>query len=178
MKIYTKTGDKGQTSLVGGKRISKADLRLEAYGTVDELNAYIGLLRAKKANPDIDPPLQVIQNKLFNLGAHLATEPEKMTTEWINQADVYYLELLIDAYTEQLAPLKGFILPMGNEPVALAHVCRTITRRLERCMVRLPLETEQDRDALQFVNRLSDLFFVMARKIAKDAHIKDFLWEN
>ncbi len=178
MKIYTKTGDKGQTSLVGGKRVSKGDLRLETYGTVDELNAYIGLLRAKGPQQAVVDVLGVIQNKLFNLGAFLATEPEKVTTEWMTEADVCYLEGMIDTYTAELSPLRGFILPAGNEPVALAHICRTITRRLERCMVRLACDSEQDRVSLQYVNRLSDLFFVLARKIGRDMQIEDFLWEK
>ncbi len=178
MKIYTKTGDAGQTSLVGGKRVSKADLRLEAYGTVDELNAYVGLLRAKVIHVEMDKLLCDIQHKLFSVGAFLATEPESVTTEWVTEEDVRGLEEAIDAYMAELPVLRGFILPVGNEPVALAHICRTVSRRLERCVVRLSLETEQDKLCLQYVNRLSDLFFVMARKIAQDMGVEDFLWEK
>ncbi len=185
MKIYTKTGDKGQTSLIGGTRVSKADLRLDTYGTADELNSFVGLLRAEPIAKDVDELLATVQNTLFNLGAYLATEPTTPNAECrtpnavsLTPADVQLLEQAIDTYTSALSPLRGFILPAGNRSVALAHVCRTITRRLERRMVELLGETETDFIALQYVNRLSDLCFVLARKIAQDDKCDVFLWKK
>ncbi len=186
MKIYTKTGDKGQTSLIGGRRVSKASLRLEAYGTADELNSFIGLLMAKIQESGVggQEVITIIQNKLFNLGAYLATDPKReqaIVTEWLTDADVAVLEQAIDEWTAALPPLRGFILPCGNEAVSVAHVCRTITRRLERTMVALQEENADDPQmdiALKYVNRLSDFFFIYARKLAQEAGINDFLWEK
>ncbi len=181
MKIYTKTGDKGQTSLIGGTRVSKADLRLDTYGTADELNAFVGLLRAEKLPANIDALLHCIQNKLFNLGAYLATDPTKHTPAEdisLTAADVQHLETTIDKYSENLTPLRGFVLPAGNRGVALAHVCRTITRRLERRMVELFDDNPQNHITLQYVNRLSDLFFILAQKIAQEDNCNIFLWEK
>ncbi len=185
MKIYTKTGDKGQTSLIGGTRVSKADLRLDTYGTADELNSFVGLLRAEPIAQDVDELLATVQNTLFNLGAYLATEPPTPHTAprtqhpaSITPADVQQLEQAIDTYTAALPPLRGFVLPAGNRSVALAHVCRTVTRRLERRMVALLGDTEADYIALQYVNRLSDLCFVLARKIAQDDNCDVFLWKK
>ncbi len=181
MKIYTKTGDKGQTSLIGGTRVSKADLRLDTYGTTDELNSFVGLLRAEPLSADINELLCVVQNKLFNLGAYLATDTTKHTPVediLLTEADVQCLEQAIDAYSEKLPPLRGFVLPAGTRGVALAHVCRTITRRLERRMVELLGETAHDLICLQYVNRLSDLFFILARKIAQDDGCDTFLWKK
>ncbi len=181
MKIYTKTGDKGQTSLIGGTRVSKADLHLDTYGTADELNAYVGWLRAKELPQDEDAVLGMIQHKLFNLGAYLASEPETLHqtgNRWIEAEDVLFLEQTIDVWSENLPAMRGFILPAGNERVALAHVCRTVTRRLERKMVALQVDSEADRHCLQYVNRLSDLFFILARKIAQNDKCEVFLWEK
>ena len=181
MKIYTKTGDKGQSSLADGTRVSKSDLRLEAYGTADELNAYVGWLRTKVENTDDQQCLDWIQNKLFNLGAGLAEAPG----EWIVEADVTQLEQWIDVMQADLEPMRGFILPGGNEATALCHVCRTITRRLERCIVRLTetdnsnnLNVEKYAVFVHFVNRMSDFWFQFARKLAKNAHISLFLWKK
>ncbi len=179
MKIYTKTGDKGQTSLIGGTRVSKADLRLDTYGTADELNAYVGWLRAKELPQDEDAVLGMIQHKLFNLGAYLASETETSKGDrWIEAADVSFLEQTIDVWSECLPTMHGFILPAGNERVALAHVCRTVTRRLERKMVALQVDSAVDIHCLQYVNRLSDLFFILARKIAQNDKCEVFLWEK
>ncbi len=181
MKIYTKTGDKGQTSLIGGTRVSKADLRLETYGTADELNSFIGLLRAESLPTDIDQKLANIQNKLFNLGAYLATDPStrKPANDIVlTEFDVQDLERAIDSFSEEVTPPRGFLLPAGNKKVAEAHVCRTITRRLERKMVALLDQTPSDLVCLQYVNRLSDLFFVLAQKIAQDDGCDIFLWKK
>lgn len=172
MKIYTKTGDKGQTSLANGKRVSKTDLRLECYGTADELNSWVGFLRARTNN--YQEQLDRIQNLLFNLGARLADAPGE---DWITTQDVTDLELWIDQIQEQLEPLRAFILPAGNETIATCHLCRTVTRRLERLMVNLLAQNTND-ITLQWVNRLSDFWFVLARKIAKDDKISLFLWKK
>lgn len=172
MKIYTKTGDKGQTSLANGKRVSKTDLRLECYGTADELNSWVGLLRARTNN--YQEQLDRIQNLLFNIGARLADAPGE---DWITTQDVTDLELWIDQIQEQLEPLRAFILPAGNETIATCHLCRTVTRRLERLMVNLLAQHTND-ITLQWVNRLSDFWFVLARKIAKDDKISLFLWKK
>ncbi|MBR1929070.1 MAG: cob(I)yrinic acid a,c-diamide adenosyltransferase [Paludibacteraceae bacterium] len=181
MPIYTKTGDKGTTSLVGGTRVSKASPRLNAYGTADELNSFIGLLRANISHEQINNQLGIIQNRLFRLGAYLSTEDEHIQLVQnilLTPQDVSSLEQWIDTYQNQLPPLRQFILPYGTIPVSLCHVCRTITRRLERDMVALNINSEQMQTCLQYTNRLSDFLFVLARKIAQNDGIGDFLWEN
>lgn len=173
--IYTKTGDKGTTSLANGERVRKSELRIEAYGTVDELNSYFGWLGALLAKLDGAEEHQkqvgVIQNKLFNLGAMLSAAPG----EWISEADVAEAEHWIDALQAELPPQHAFILPAGSETIAAAHICRTVTRRAERLMVRLAENAEkgvsvpsgdQLQVALRWVNRLSDYCFVLARKCA------------
>lgn len=177
MKIYTKGGDQGQTSLANGKRISKADARIDTYGTADELNSFVGLLRSK-INEEEQAKMEWIQNKLFNLGADLAGAEG----EWIKQEDVEQLEKWIDTYQSQMEPLRAFVLPGGSEKIALSHVCRTITRRLERRMVEWTAENEQDVKkmaiSLQFVNRLSDFWFILALKMAKSEKNELFLWKK
>ena len=164
MAIYTKTGDKGETSLANGERISKADARIEAYGTVDELNSWIGLLRAglqeKVQSTDhfvdrVQTELQWMQNKLFNLGAALSLAPG----EWVNAADVQQVEAWIDAMQSQVPKQRAFILPAGSECVARCHVCRTICRRVERKMIAI----EASEISLRWINRLSDCLFVLSR---------------
>ncbi|MBR1923619.1 MAG: cob(I)yrinic acid a,c-diamide adenosyltransferase [Paludibacteraceae bacterium] len=190
MKIYTKTGDSGFTSLANGKRVAKTDLRLEAYGTADELNSWVGLVRARAftISNSYDEWLDYIQNKLFNLGALLS---DAQGDGWIRNDDVTQLEQYIDTLQEQLEPLRAFILPGGSEAIATCHICRTVTRRLERQMVALYNNTPNNQEcsseqtdtphtliALQWVNRLSDFWFVLARKIAKDQNISPFLWKK
>ena len=205
MPIYTKTGDRGETSLANMQRVSKASPRLEAYGTADELNAWVGMLYAqlttlntqlKQAgtpaypgtqhstlNPHHSSPtpqrsaLQWLQNRLFNVGAALSlAEGERLREE-----DVLQLEDWIDAMQAELPPLRCFILPAGNEAVATAHICRTITRRLERLVVALK-ETAESKSAddicLRFINRLSDYFFALARYIAHLSDIPDVPWSK
>ena len=173
MAIYTKTGDKGETSLASGERISKADARIEAYGTVDELNSWVGALRAS-IPPSVfslqfsDEQLEWIQNKLFNLGAALSAAPG----EWIMDADVKKLEDWIDAMQEIVPKQRAFILPAGGEVVSRCHICRTICRRAERRM----LVTETTETELRFVNRLSDYFFVLARYLGHVNGEKEAIW--
>ncbi len=163
-KVYTKTGDTGQTSLVNGKRVSKAHARVSAFGEVDELNSMLGLARTFLEDAQIDAILGELQNELFILGADLASPAEtavpRVTTEIV--ADV---EQLIDRLLEELAPLKEFILPGGSQAGACLHVARTIARRAERSVVTLAENEEINEQALIYLNRLSDLLFVMARVV-------------
>lgn len=188
MKVYTRTGDQGTTSLVGGARVSKADLRLEAYGTTDELNSFLGLLRAQQLPQEIDTYLNTLQNKLFNIGSVLATENDKFhyVKDLVpTEEDVRNIEQEIDHLNEDLPIVKSFILPTGNQRVALCHVCRTVCRRLERIMVRLHnylIETDKIAptwgESLTFVNRMSDFFFILSKKIAEIDQCGVFLWEK
>ena len=162
--IYTKTGDKGETSLASGQRVAKTDVRIEAYGTVDELNSWIGLL-AVTVNEE---QLHWIQNKLFNLGAELSDAPG----EWITETDVRQLEEWIDAMVNETPKQHSFILPAGSEGVCRAHVCRTICRRAERRMI----DAKADPIALQFINRLSDYFFVFSRYLSHKNGEKESIW--
>lgn len=180
MKIYTRTGDAGTTSLVGGKRVSKASPRLDAYGTVDELNSHIGLLIAMGGMAVEDAELlQQVQNRLFNLGSQLATEPEsKFQPKGIEAADVEALERAIDRIEETLPRHNQFILPCGTMAASQANVARTVARRAERRMVEM---TEQgmpiDENAMRYINRLSDLLFVLGRSINVAAGAPEIFWK-
>lgn len=181
MKIYTKTGDKGNTSLIGGVKVSKAHLRIESYGTIDELNSFIGLLRASAAIDTLEETrLTHIQHILFNLGSELATANGKENTmiPMIAKKDIEYIEQGIDRMDIQLKPLQQFILPAGVESVAQAHVCRTICRRAERCIVHLNESEPVSPHILVFINRLSDYFFVLARYIAFMSNTEDIYWDK
>ena len=185
--IYTKTGDLGETSLASGKRVSKTDARIEAYGTVDELNSWIGLLRAGMKNSDVriqnsefrvqnaDEQLQWIQNKLFNLGAALSDAPG----QWIKETDVQQLEQWIDAMQAGVPKQRAFILPAGCETVCRCHVCRTVCRRAERRISTLQ-NTENDtrKEDLKFVNRLSDYLFVLSRYIGHLLQEPEEAWKQ
>lgn len=164
--IYTKTGDKGETSLASGQRVSKTDARIEAYGTVDELNSWIGKLRVSYGSME----LLWIQNKLFNLGAALSEAPG----EWITVADVKQLEQWIDATQAQLPALHAFVLPAGNVLACTCHICRTVCRRAERRMI----EAQADATALQFINRLSDYLFVLARYLNCHFKMEEEVWKK
>lgn len=184
MKVYTKTGDKGTTCLIGGTRISKSELRLETYGTADELNSFIGLLRAKVQDEQIDAWLERVQQKLFNLGGYLAldrTKCEPTPATSVAMEEVTFLESCIDGMEAELEPMHAFILPGGSEAISCCHICRTVCRRLERRMVAL-FEAENDTTqetamALQYVNRLSDFLFVLSKKVAKIEKNELFLWK-
>lgn len=173
--IYTKAGDKGETSLANGQRVAKTDARIEAYGTVDELNSWIGLLRAGVQNTDrcadrVQTELQWIQNRLFNLGAALSEAPG----EWITDADVQQLEQWIDGMQAVVPPMRAFVLPAGSESVARCHVCRTICRRAERRMI----EAKSGETERRFVNRLSDYLFVLARFIGFQNGENEEKWQK
>ena len=179
-RIYTKAGDGGFTSLVGGKRVSKTHLRLEAYGTVDELNAFIGLLREKISDEHHRQMLLSVQHILFMVGGYLATEPvaHDESSPVIPQLHIDTLEAEIDAMDEQLPRLTNFVLPGGSETSALAHVCRTVCRRMERAVCRLQETETIDSMLLHYVNRLSDYFFILARKECFITQGKEILWKN
>ena len=167
-KVYTKTGDQGQTSLVNGERVSKASLRVEAYGAVDELNSFLGLARNKITGTEIQKLLEQIQNDLFVLGADLATPVEakggvSISIRRITAVEVEMLEKEIDHYNAGLPDLKEFILPAGSETGSLLHVARAVSRRAERAAVRLAEAEKISDPAMIYLNRLSDLLFVLAR---------------
>ena len=164
MKIYTKTGDKGETSLMGGKRVGKDSLRIVTYGTVDELNSVLGVCRVHNEDVFLDEIFMIVQKCLFRLGADLATPiGEKYTVPRVTESLVLQMEQWIDVMDEKLPPLKNFILPGGCELAAHLHVARTVCRRAERYVVVLGREEEIGEMPVQFLNRLSDMLFVMAR---------------
>ncbi len=179
MKIYTKTGDKGTTALLGGVRVSKAHLRLEAYGTVDELNSYVGLLNDQEVNQPHRPLLLKIQDRLFTVGASLATAPGKeirMAPD-LEEEDIYLLEQAIDEMENSLEPLKSFILPGGHQAVSFCHIARTVCRRAERNIVALHEAEEVDEIIIRYLNRLSDYLFVLGRKMAAGLGVKEVAWK-
>jgi cob(I)alamin adenosyltransferase len=179
MKIYTKTGDLGETSLFGGKRVFKDDPRVDAYGTVDELNAFVGLLiDALEDQPATYQLLIEVQRRLFSLGAHLAADPNgsfKMEHDLLD-SDLVLLEQAMDTMDEVLPELRNFILPNGHSIVSICHVCRTVSRRAERSVVALQHESPVDPIALQYLNRLSDYFFVLSRFLGKNLGANEVIW--
>ncbi len=178
-KIYTKTGDAGETALFGGKRLPKSHLRIEAYGTVDELNSFLGLVRDSTQDVQVRYNLSVIQNKLFSLGASLATDPAKnLKTPSVEPADIQFLENEIDEMEMELPPLKNFILPGGHVTVSYCHVARCVCRRAERLVVALNLEEPVEPIVIQYLNRLSDYLFVLARKLGKDLFAPEVIWKG
>ncbi len=181
MKIYTRTGDDGETGLYGGPRVRKDDLRIEAYGTVDELNALLGVARTQGLPADIDVLLARLQNELFDLGGELATpDPDARNTRFVTDERVKALEAAIDHYEARLVPLKQFILPGGLSGAATVHFARTVCRRAERRLVTLAGDTDAHISSLVMVymNRLSDLLFVLARAINASAGVADVPWEK
>jgi cob(I)alamin adenosyltransferase len=179
MKIYTKTGDGGQTGLFGGTRVSKADPRVDAYGDVDELNSTLGLARAHGAEARVDALLSRIQSELFTLGAELATAPNKAGGTGLGllgDAEVEALERAIDDVERDLPPLSAFVLPGGTSEAAFLHLARTTCRRAERKLVALHETTQVRGELLRYVNRLSDLLFVLARHANFRAKVADVPW--
>jgi len=178
MKVYTKTGDKGETSLFGGARVSKGHLRIHAYGTVDELNSYIGLLSDLSPDESRNTELVRIQDRLFTLGALLATEREKAKKRLpvITQEDVGYLEESIDTMERSLEPIKTFVLPGGHPTVSYCHISRCVCRRAERICVELSENNKVEEIVIQYLNRLSDYLFVLSRFLTKILKVKETPW--
>jgi cob(I)alamin adenosyltransferase len=181
MKIYTKTGDGGETGLFGGRRVSKSDPRVEAYGDVDELNAHLGWAGTLLNHLPLEPTIRRIQSDLFTLGADLATAPDAPATAAaktvrIGEADVRGLEVLIDGWDSDLKPLKNFILPGGSPGAAALQVCRAVCRRAERSVVRLAAGEAVNPVAIVYLNRLSDLLFVLARWVNFRDGVTEPLW--
>ena len=181
MKIYTKTGDKGKTSLIGGTKVYKSDLRIESYGTVDELNSFVGLCLDHLKSHNISNVLAEIQDRLFTIGSALACDPEKETKLKIpdlQEADVELLEKEIDRMNESLPMMKSFILPAGHVTVSSLHVARTVCRRAERCCVRMQKkEIEVEPLIIKYLNRLSDYLFVLARFATLQLGVEEIPWK-
>ena len=180
MKIYTKTGDQGSTALFGGKRVSKAILRIDAYGTVDELNSWMGMLRDQEVNRTRQVVLLKIQDLLFTVGSALATEPgnTKVKIPALKQEHIDLLEEEIDAMDASLPPLKSFILPGGHPSVSFCHVARTVCRRAERLVIGLHESEPVNPLIIPFLNRLSDYLFVLSRKMARELNIEETPWKS
>ncbi len=180
MKIYTKTGDQGKTSLFGGRRIAKDDLRIEAYGTIDELNCTVGVLCATISISDIHNKLLDIQSYLFVIGSHLAADPENpdLKIPSLDKEKITFLEAEIDRMESQLKPLKNFILPGGHISSAHCHLCRTICRMAERRTVSLSTNDQVDNQIIIFLNRLSDYFFVLARYLNFLNKTEEIYWKT
>lgn len=183
MKIYTRTGDDGETGLLGGRRVRKDDLRIEAIGDVDEVNAALGVVRMELARSavtisSLDRELGEIQHRLFDLGAELAAAGEPSRVGAIGPANVATLESLVDRYDEKLAPLQAFILPGGTPAAAQLHLARCICRRCERQLVHLASAEPVSGEIAKYINRLSDLLFVLARAVNQAAGVPDVIWEQ
>lgn len=178
-RIYTKTGDKGETGLFGGGRVPKDDARVEAYGEVDELNAVIGLAKSQNAPPDVDALLAKIQEQLFTVGAVLATPKGTKASAFIPPLDPGWateMETAMDRFEEELPPLTHFVMPGGTQAASGLHLARTVCRRAERKVVGLHREELVDADVVVYLNRLSDLLFTLARVANLRAGVKDVLW--
>lgn len=178
MKIYTKTGDKGTTALFGGKRVSKADLRIDTYGTIDELNSWIGLLRDQEVNKKREAVLIEIQDRLFTVGSILATEPgnTKVKIPSLLPSDITFLEKEIDQMDQSLEPMRSFILPGGHPSVSFGHLARTVCRRAERLTVALNSQEPIDPLVVQYLNRLSDYLFMLCRKMGAELKAAETPW--
>lgn len=178
MKVYTKKGDQGTTGLIGGTRILKSSLRIEAYGTVDELNSHIGLLRDLAEEEELTAQLLEIQDRLFTLGSHLAADPvkSKMKLPDISSEDVGNLEKWMDKMDEELDPMRFFVLPGGHTTVSFSHIARCVCRRAERIVVDLNQSEPIDPVIMKYLNRLSDYIFVLSRKLTKDLNADEKPW--
>ena len=180
-KVYTRGGDMGKTSLVGGQRVSKASERLEAYGTVDELSSHLGLLASQLPDGDDKAVIIRIQNCLFNVCTNLATDQEQTAlspSAYLPDGEIELVEQKIDEIMKLLPEKQGFVLPGGTKEASQAHVCRTVCRRAERRIVALSEVAVISPDVLQYVNRLSDYLFVLAKKINFNAHHSEIIWQN
>jgi cob(I)alamin adenosyltransferase len=179
MKIYTKTGDKGQTSLIGGTRVPKHHIRIEAYGTVDELNSQIGLIRDQQIDEQSKKILIEIQDRLFTIGSSLASDPEKskMKIPDLKETDIQLLEQEMDNMNEALPELKAFILPGGHTTVSYCHIARCVCRRAERLTIHLSENSFVADLVIIYLNRLSDYLFVLSRKLSKDLNAQEIPWK-
>ena len=179
MKIYTKTGDKGQTSLIGGTRVPKHHIRIEAYGTVDELNSYIGLVRDQQMDEHSKKTLIEIQDRLFTIGSSLASDPEKskMKIPDLKEEDIVFLEHEIDKMNETLPEMRSFILPGGHTTVSYCHIARCVCRRAERLTIHLSENSYVSEIVIKYLNRLSDYLFMLSRKLTKDLHAQEIPWK-
>lgn len=178
MKIYTKTGDIGETSLFGGRRVLKSELRIDAYGTVDELNSWVGLLRDVQTVPGNREILKEVQDRLFTLGATLAADPDnpKLKHPDIHEQDIELLERKMDEMEQGLEPLRHFVLPGGHVHVSYCHLARTVCRRAERLCVALHQTDPQHPLVIKYLNRLSDFFFMLGRRMAADLGVEEVKW--
>lgn len=178
MKIYTKTGDDGTTGLIGGTRVPKDHLRIEAYGTVDELNSYIGLIRSQNISQELKNKLADIQDRLFTIGASLASDPtkSKMQIPDLHESDIVFLENEMDEMNLHLPELKNFILPGGSTETSFCHLARCVCRRAERITIHLSRESTVEPLLIKYLNRLSDYLFVLSRKLAMDNGSEEFIW--
>lgn len=179
MKIYTKTGDKGTTSLIGGTRLSKAHVRIDAYGTVDELNSYIGMLRDQPVNENRRELLKEIQDRLFTIGSHLASESDqtKRILPDLLEDDVKVLESAMDVIDLQVPPLRAFVLPGGHPSVSFGHIARTVCRRAERAVIHLQQGEEVEEIVIRYLNRLSDYLFMLCRAMTYELNIEEVTWK-
>lgn len=179
MRVYTKKGDAGDTSLIGGKRVPKSDLRIDSYGTVDELNSWVGLLRDHQEMPKEQfNQLIEIQDRLFTIGSLLATQPggANMNLPLLYAEDIAYLEDAIDEMDKDLPKVYKFVLPGGKMILSHCHIARTVCRRAERLSVAMDDESEQHKLIMMYLNRLSDYLFVLSRKVATDLKIEEIQW--
>lgn len=185
MKIYTKTGDKGTTALFGGSRVPKHHIRIESYGTLDELNSHLGMLRDLIKDSELHTQIITIQNRLFTIGSTLATDPKRAVLKSgkqrldivaISEKDIAFLEQKIDQMNEQLPPMTHFVLPGGHPAVSTCHIARSVCRRAERLATSLYENEPFDAKVLQYLNRLSDYLFVVARKLTQDLQVEEIQW--
>lgn len=179
MKIYTKAGDKGMTSLIGGTRVPKNSARLEAYGTVDELNSYLGMIRSFPIDPQLLEELTEIQSRLFDVGGNLATDPQAANVQGqlgVTDEDILLLEQGIDRMDAAIPPMKYFVLPGGGQALSFCHIARTVCRRAERRILELSAEVQVDDRVIKYINRLSDYLFILSRKLANDSGVEELRW--
>ncbi len=179
MKIYTKTGDKGQTSLIGGTRVPKHHIRIESYGTVDELNSWIGLINDQDIDQESKTILSEIQDRLFTIGSSLASDPEKskMKIPDLHQSDTELLENQIDKMNEVLPEMRNFILPGGHTTISYCHLARCVCRRAERLTIHLSEDSFVAELVIKYLNRLSDYLFVLSRKLTQDLKAQEIPWK-
>ncbi len=178
MKVYTKTGDDGTTGLFGGARVPKYHIRIESYGTVDELNSYIGLVRFRDIDPFAKETLAEVQDRLFTIGSILASDPSKsnLVVPDLHESDIEFLEKEMDRMNDTLPELRAFVLPGGNDTISFCHIARCVCRRAERLTVLLNEKEPVSPLVIKYLNRLSDYLFVLSRKIAQYNEVKEVPW--